>query len=341
MIAVLDTGTTNTRAYILDGEEVVARAYAAVGVRDTAITGSSDKLKKGIVRCIGEAAEKAGIMVGELESVVASGMIVSEMGLIDIPHLEAPVDIGQLVDNAVILQDLSIFPIDIPVVFIPGVRNESNLQEMEDLERLDFMKGEETQVFGALASLKKDGPINVIFFSSHTKVISVDAAGKITGSITSLSGQLYEAIRKQTFIGKSIEDEVKDFYDENIVEHAFAAVRKFGLLRALVMPRFMEVLIKKEAYERRLFVEAALAADDFRMMAGFNSIEGLNDGADFIFIGYPSRCGLWEKLLVDKGYEGNITMVSDKEAIDQLTVTGSLAVYNAVKEMSTIGAYRP
>ena len=41
MYSVIDTGTTNTRIYIVkDTGEIVAKAYRKVGVRDTAISGS-------------------------------------------------------------------------------------------------------------------------------------------------------------------------------------------------------------------------------------------------------------------------------------------------------------
>jgi 2-keto-3-deoxy-galactonokinase len=37
----IDTGTTNTRIWLLRGDEILARANAMVGVRDTALESSS------------------------------------------------------------------------------------------------------------------------------------------------------------------------------------------------------------------------------------------------------------------------------------------------------------
>ena len=40
MILTLDSGTTNTRAYVVHNGKVVGSAFQPVGSRDTAITGS-------------------------------------------------------------------------------------------------------------------------------------------------------------------------------------------------------------------------------------------------------------------------------------------------------------
>lgn len=54
MFTAIDTGTTNTRVYNIDRGKIMARTYRNVGVRDTAIRGSKDKLKLGIIECFDE-----------------------------------------------------------------------------------------------------------------------------------------------------------------------------------------------------------------------------------------------------------------------------------------------
>lgn len=49
MFAVIDCGTTMTRIYLVnDQKEIVASGRKKVGVRDTSITGSRDKLRNGV-----------------------------------------------------------------------------------------------------------------------------------------------------------------------------------------------------------------------------------------------------------------------------------------------------
>ncbi len=59
------------------------------------------------------------------------------------------------------------------------------------------------------------------------------------------------------------------------------------------MPRFLDVLIKTEWYERKSFVEATIAAEDMQVMKQF---EVLNFPLDttFILISAEKRCALYK-----------------------------------------------
>ena len=98
-------------------------------------------------------------------------------------------------------------------------------------------------------------PFTAVVLSSHTKYIPVTTDGKIAGSLTTLSGQVFEAIRQGTSIGKSVEapDAESDELDIGIAESAYDAVVHAGFLRALLMPRFLEVLLGVPAGQR-LFI---------------------------------------------------------------------------------------
>jgi 2-dehydro-3-deoxygalactonokinase len=90
----------------------------------------------------------------------------------------------------------------------------------------------------------------VVTFSSHTKYFSINDNQKIAGSLTTISGQIFEAIKERTFVGKSIagpdgdDDQYDDFFEPAVVEAAYDAVLNAGFLRALMMPRFYGGLIK-------------------------------------------------------------------------------------------------
>ena len=91
MYSVIDTGTTNTRIYIVkDTGEIVAKAYRKVGVRDTAISGSKKALVDGIVACFHDALANGGLREDDINLIFVSGMLTSELGLIDLPHICAP-----------------------------------------------------------------------------------------------------------------------------------------------------------------------------------------------------------------------------------------------------------
>ena len=326
MFAAIDTGTTNTRIYIINKNEIVGKAYKKIGVRDTAISGSKKLLKQGIRACFFEAVENAEVKLEQIDFAIASGMIITEIGLIDIPHLVAPAGLNELSENAVIVRDTDIFPVDIPVVFIPGIKNDFGQSGLAGIRNIDFMKGEETQVMGILAKFKPALPCNVFIFSSHTKLIHIDDSGRITGSITTLSGQIFEAIKEQTSIGKSINEENPDFFSDEIIDIANDCVQNAGFLRTLLMPRFMEVLLDTQGFERRFFIEAAIASDDLKILDEAKNIPGIQMNTDFIFIGHKSRCQIYEKLIAQKGQKGKITSIWDNEEIDDLVVQGDVQI---------------
>ena len=99
--AVIDCGTTNTRVYIVDREgKIIASGERRVGVRNTSMTGSKDTLRNGLCEAIEEAAANAKIALKDISFAIASGMITSEIGLIELPHLIAPVGLEDLAAHA-------------------------------------------------------------------------------------------------------------------------------------------------------------------------------------------------------------------------------------------------
>ena len=71
--------------------------------------------------------------------------ITSELGLCEIPHLEAPVGTNDLAANLVKTQISGIIDSNIPWYFIPGIKNKFDLNDSyeKQMVKFDFMRGEE------------------------------------------------------------------------------------------------------------------------------------------------------------------------------------------------------
>ena len=125
MFAVLDCGTTTTRVYIVDeNRSILASGREKVGVRDTAITGSRDTLRSGITKLFRETLSTLGLEETDISYVIASGMITSELGLMEIPHLIAPAGLHELAESIYEAKSGEVLPIACPVYFIRGIRND-------------------------------------------------------------------------------------------------------------------------------------------------------------------------------------------------------------------------
>lgn len=343
--AIIDCGTTNTRVYILNEDfKIITRSSKKVGVKDTVITGSNRVLKEGLKELFGIVTRKAGIEVKDLKLAIASGMITSEIGLFELPHLPAPAGIDDLAGNIKYINDPDIFPLGIPLILIRGIKNSlSEPAVLRNLRKMDFMRGEETQVAGILSKYNElPLPVIVIVLSSHTKYININQKKEITGSLTTVSGQIYEAVKKETSIGKSIvankpeesEGEEKTSLDEEIIATAYESINHAGFLRTLLMPRFMDVLMDTAWDERKMFVETAIAAEDLRVLKEFQELNFCINSS-YILVGNRTRCEIFSYLLkefigVDKG----IREIYNKDEIDELTVRGAVEIARAAGYLS-------
>jgi len=332
MIVAIDCGTTNSRVYVVDGKgTVLGRGSRKVGVRDTSITGSRAVLQAGLREAFDEALANAGLGVGDVRCILSNGVITSEIGLKELPHLEAPVSIDSLAAHIEEVGDLGVFPVGIPVYFVRGIKNHivnKGTVGLSEVGYLDFMRGEETQIAGILQQGLLKPPFTVAVLSSHTKYISVGTDGSIMGSVTTLSGQLFEAIITSTSIGKSIQPvggEVDPgVLDRRVIDSAFDWTGKAGLLRSMLMPRFMDVLMKTEWYERKLFVESCIAAEDIKALDQFGPL-GLIKDTPYVLIGKRQRCELYQDLLKRKAsISCEITSMFDDERIESLSIHGLL-----------------
>jgi 2-dehydro-3-deoxygalactonokinase len=343
--ATIDCGTTNSRVYVLDASlRVIAKGSKKVGVRDTAITGSRQVLREGLAEIFEHAVGDAGLRVQDLTCAVTSGMITSEIGLLEIPHLVAPAGLADLGAGVMPVRDPMIFPLDVQLLFIRGIKNAYPADTaLRDIRRVDFMRGEETQIMGLLVHPGMPAPpFTAVVLSSHTKYVPVDTDGRIVGSLTTLSGQLFEAIRHGTSIGKSIEtpDTEPETADLTVVDIAYDAVTQAGFLRSLLMPRFMDVLLDIPAPLRRRFLEAAIAAEDLQVLREFPLL-GFALDTPVVLIGPPPRCAIFRHLLTRySGITREISEVSSTEEIDRLAILGAVAVAQQAGYLSRVPSFR-
>ncbi len=334
--ATIDCGTTNSRAYIVDRHgKVYGKAVKQVGVRDTAVTGSRDTLRQGLREIICQAAKEAGITAKELCAVFSSGMITSEIGLYEIPHLMAPAGLNELAGTITRVPDAGIVDEEIPVYFVRGIKNYMDAESKEPPGRqvgeLDFMRGEETQAAGILMQSATKLPVVIVILSSHTKFIGIDEQGRIRSSLTTMSGQVYDAVKKHTFISKSVirgendPERPGDYFDPALIDRAVDWVGETGLLRSLMFPRFMDVLLQTRWYERCLFLEAMIAADDMQTIGQLKK-QGIQEIPGIILVGREERCRLYDYILQRKFPDARIRSICDEKEIDELSIKGILAV---------------
>jgi len=302
----IDGGTTNTRINLIEGKRIVDTLKLSIGARLGAENNS--EYKKSIKKGIDELISRNKIKEAELEAIICSGMITSEGGLINLPHLMAPVGIEEL-SKALFTTNIPEIS-DIPFVFIPGIKISGN-----DLLENDMMRGEETELYGLC-----DKPLSNTLYvlpGSHLKLIKTDEKGRITSFSTSLSGEMIEALSKGTILKGSL-NLAESSIDEACLRKGCEYALNYGINSALFKVRILDKALsgsKDEIYS--FFLGAILSSD-------YNNILRLSENT-VVIGGKAAIKNAFCLLLRDSGK--TIISVDDK-TVEEAPAKGALKIYN-------------
>jgi 2-dehydro-3-deoxygalactonokinase len=165
-------------------------------------------------------------------------MITSPLGLVELPHVEAPAAVADLAARV----ERHRFPevCELEFLLVPGVRTGPARVPPDGIAATDVMRGEETLCVGLLelGRLRPGGAL--LNLGSHWKLVSIDAAGRIAASRTTLSGELAFAAQTQTILAGSLPREWPEVPDLEWVERGMELQREAGLPRALFTVRLAE-----------------------------------------------------------------------------------------------------
>lgn len=253
----VDTGTTNSRVWLMRGDEILAKADAHVGVRDTAKDGSPVRLRATLRELIENVRAKSETSP---VCVAAAGMITSSLGLAEVPHLAAPAGIAELAaaTRSHNFPDVT----DLPVWLVPGVKSGQMPCELPTAAVADLMRGEETLCAGLVLTGLAKTPATVLNLGSHWKAIRLDAEGCIAASVTSLAGELVYAAQTQTILASAVPHERLSEVNVDWLEAGMRQQRQAGLSRALFCVRLLEQSKQGSAEDRLNFLIGAFIADD-------------------------------------------------------------------------------
>jgi 2-dehydro-3-deoxygalactonokinase len=179
-LIAIDWGTTSARAYRLDARgRVLDEKSAPLGVQKVAAGGFPGALNALLGGTAG-----AGI------SLIACGMIGSRQGWVEAPYRDCPADF------AAIAAALTPVP-GTRLSIVPGLI-------CHDAAGVpDVMRGEETQIIGALdeQALQRSARRVVVLPGTHSKWALVGADG-IETFATFMTGELYSALREHSILGR-------------------------------------------------------------------------------------------------------------------------------------------
>ena len=270
-LLVIDGGTTNLRGTLLDAEtlEVLDTEKRDGGVRYTAIDGNNARLRSALADAVAALASADGGEEIELERTIAYGMITSNLGLCELPHLEAPASLEDL-RNGMHAEE---FPDIAPgaVEFIPGVRNFYGSVDLANVSAMDMMRGEETEAVGLYTLLGLKEEALFVLPGSHNKFVHMGEDGEILGCMTSISGELLDAVTHHTILAGSTGGEfcTEKTYDAALALAGAGECRRSGLGRAAFSGRILQTAGGFPQSAIPSYLLGAVLAEDEKALAQF------------------------------------------------------------------------
>jgi 2-dehydro-3-deoxygalactonokinase len=300
----VDAGTTNTRVWLLRDGRVAAKAQAMVGVRDTARDGSNARLREALRRLIAEVCAQ-----GEAACVIASGMITSPLGLVEVPHLAAPAGVAEL--GAAVARHQFPDVTALPFLLTPGVRCGPAPCARETIGEADVIRGEEMLAAGLAAggALRPGGTL--LNLGSHWKVIRLDDRARIASSITSMAGELILAAQTQTILADAVPHERPSELDAGWLEAGMREARGAGLARALFCVRLLHQRCESTPEQRLAFLIGAFLASDFDALLARGA---LHPASPVVITGGGLLAGAWRTALAGAGIEAAAIAEPEVEA---------------------------
>lgn len=172
---LIDWGTTNARAYLLARGEVRDRRRLPRGVKQVPPDGFAAAL-----------AELLGPFATPNAPILMSGMVGSRQGWIEVPYRPCPARLEDLAGH------LHAVPGRPDVRIVSGV-----CRADADGTHHDVMRGEEVQVFGAMAD---DAPRAVLCLpGTHSKWVRYDD-GRLVDFATAMTGEVFDVLRRHSLL---------------------------------------------------------------------------------------------------------------------------------------------
>lgn len=259
LIAV-DWGTTSFRAYLLDADgDILDRVTSERGIQSVA-KGEYEATLAGYVQ---------NWRRDGATPILLSGMIGSRQGWIEAPYARAPAGLVEVAAAMVSIDSETLGKIGV----VPGV-------SVEDAALgPDVMRGEETQIFGALAAASQNEGLFVLP-GTHSKWARVED-GRIVSFATYMTGDVFAALRNHTILARLMTSGEEDADGFSAGVQAAKRLNAPGeLLHAVFMTRTLGLFDRLTPAQQPEYLSG--------LLIGAEILAGGRDGRAATVIGSPA-----------------------------------------------------
>lgn len=300
----IDGGTTSTRINLFKNGEILDTVKLNVGAR-TAIEGREtyiNTIKNAVSEIVSRNKEE------NIERILASGMITSEFGLCNLPHIKTPAGIDELhaAMHETTIEEIS----HIPFVFMRGVKTDD-----KDIDGFDMMRGEETELIGLMN--EKYGKCSYVLPGSHSKIINTDNEGRIVSLSTMLTGEMIASLSQYTILKDAVDLSVNKTNEEYLLK-GYEYAKTEGVNKALFKVRILKNNFNCSKEETYSFFMGIILCDEIS-----NIIE---TDVETVVIGGKEQIKKAIALILREKTDKNIIEI-DEKTVELSTSVGMVKIY--------------
>lgn len=292
-LIALDWGTTSARAYLLDDTGRILRTGPAgrgiltVTERATSAEDHCAAFEEEFERMCGSWLDEHPEM-----PVLASGMVGSNQGWVDVPYQRLPKNLTSLADALV----------EVPsqrgrVHIVPGLLDDGELPQV--------MRGEETQILGVLERTAAvdggDGPTErvIVLPGTHTKWVRVQGVD-VVDFLTSMTGEIYGLLTQHSILAHlASQPEAPDLgaFDRG-VQTSLETGPEGGILASLFTARTLPLTGRMPAEQVNDYISGLMiGAEVASCVASWLSTGFDTPSAQVLLCGEPELCRRYQRTL--------------------------------------------
>ncbi|MDB5941474.1 MAG: 2-dehydro-3-deoxygalactonokinase [Ramlibacter sp.] len=214
-------------------------------------------------------------------SCLISGMAGSRQGWREAPYCACPAGFADIASRLLWIEPRRI-------AIVPGL-------SCEDRGVPDVMRGEETQVFGALHMLGLSDAL-LVLPGTHSKWVRVQA-GRITQFRTFMTGELYALLRQHSILSRTL-PAVEGELDADAFERGVAHAREsVSLLHAAFSVRTLSLFDRLPAEAMPSYLSGLVIGEELRA-------QGLSPGAEpVVVVGAPALTARYQLALASQAMQ--------------------------------------
>jgi 2-dehydro-3-deoxygalactonokinase len=302
----LDWGTSSLRAYRYGADgRVLERRQSAHGIARLPAAGEAG-FRQALSALVAD-----WVRPGRPLPLVACGMVGSAQGWREAPYVPTPTRLDELAARCAVV------PLDAVGTAFSGKQLHLLPGLIEHGELPNVMRGEETQIFGALMSSAAPAGRRLVIAmpGTHSKWARIEH-GTVAHFDTFMTGEVYAALRSHTILGRTMDADAafQPAAFERGLRVAGSGLSTNGVLSTIFSSRTLALTQSLSPAEQPDYLSGLLIGDEVNTLARQRRAQGAASTTVWL-VGEPALCSRYEQAL-------RLAGITDLSRLDQATETG-------------------